>query len=137
MAFKPIKFDSGKVMNLPLGNAAVATKHSRMKMSSGYLVAGATDDDESEYIALETTTDATASDGGTYVNVLPIDGTIVFEALVGATPVQATHVGNDYGFTDADTVNFSDTTDKAFHVDSIVSATNKLVIGRFNRPSVA
>lgn len=108
-----------------------------MKMSSGYLVAGAAGDNEAEYIALETVTDATASAGGTYCDVLPISDDIEFEALTATTPVQATHVGNDYDFSDKNTLDLTATTDKVFHIDSIKDATNKIVKGRFNRPALA
>lgn len=135
--FRPVKFDSGKVRTLPMGSSAVATKYGHMKFASGYLVAGAAGDNEAEYIALETKTDATASNGGTLCDVLPVDDQVEFEALTSITPVQATHVGNDYDFTDSVTVDLAATTDKVFHVDKIVSAADKLVSGRFNKPALA
>lgn len=136
MSFKPLRFDQGKTMSLLMGTGQTLTKNNRCKYSSGYLVVGATGDDETEYIALETKTNSGA-DGAAECLVLPIDGTTQFEALVGATPSQASHVGNDYDYTDADTVNLSGTTDKAFHIDYIKSAADKIVVGRFNKPSVA
>jgi hypothetical protein len=137
MSFIPKMFDRGKICTLPMGASAVATKWGLMKMSSGYLVAGASGDDEVEYIALQTKTDATAVAGGSLVDVLRIDETIVFDALVSTTPVQATHVGNNYDISAVGTVDLGATTDKVFHIDSIVDATNKIVRGRFNKPAIA
>ena len=136
MAFKPRKFDSGKVLRLPLASSAGVTKHQLVKFSSGYITDAAAGDAEVEYLALETVTDATASDGGTSVDVLPIDDTMEFEMLCSTTPVQATHVGNDYDISDANTVDLGNHVDNVVHVDRIKDATNKLVIGRFIKPSI-
>ena len=135
--FTPKKYDAGKVKTLPLGASAVATKFGHMKFSSGYLVAGAAGDNEAEYISLETVTDATAVDGSTLIDVIAIDDVIEFEALTATTPVQATHVGNDYDFSDSLTLDLTGTTDKVFHIDRIVSAADLLVEGRFNKPAIA
>ena len=136
MAFQPIKFDSGKVVRLPLLASAGVTKHQLVKFSSGYITDAAAGDNEVEYLALEAVTDATAVSGSTFVDCLPIDGDTVFRALVSTTPVQATHVGNDYDISDANTVDLGNTMDKVFHVDRIVDATNLIVEGRFNKPSI-
>ena len=136
MAFRPVKFDSGKVRDLLMGNAAVATKYGLMKMSGGYLVAAAAGDNEVEYIALEGKTGA-ASDGGSSCLVLPIDEVVEVEALCATTPVQATHVGTSVDLSDAVTLDLTATTDKVFHIDKIVNATNKLVSGHFNKPAIA
>ena len=137
MAFVPKKYDSGRVRSLPLTASATCTKGGHMKMTSGYLAAGAGGDNEAEYIGLETTTDTTAVSGSTLVNVIVIDDEIEFEALTATTPVQATHVGNDYDFSDKLTLDLTATTDKIFHIDSIVSAADKIVRGHFNKPALA
>ena len=137
MSFIPKLDDSGKVQRLPLGASAVAVKHGHMKMSSGYLVAGAAGDNEAEYIALETVTDATAVAGSTLCDVLPIDDIIVWEATCATTPVQATHVGTDVDFSSKLLLDLTATTDKVFHIDAIVNATDKIVKGRFNKPAIA
>ena len=137
MAFKPIRYDSGKVKSLPMAASMSATKHQLCKMSSGYLADAVAGDNEVEYIALETKTDATATNAGSYLDVLPIDDEIDIEALTSIAPVQATHVGNDYDLTDLNTVDLDNITDKVFHIDEIVDATNKLVRGHFNKPAIA
>lgn len=137
MSFTPKKYDSGKVLELGLTGSATCTKFAHMKMTSGYLAAGASGDNEAEYIGLETTTDTTAVSGSTKVKVLPIDDTIQFVALTATTPVQATHVGNDYDFGASTYLDLTATTDKVFHIDAIVDATNKLVLGHFNKPALA
>jgi hypothetical protein len=118
MSFIPKDQDRGKIKTLPMGVSAVATKWGLMKMSSGYLVAGAAADDEVEY-------------------VIPIDETMIIDAHCGTTPVQATHVGNNYDIASVSTVDLTGTTDKVFHIDSIIDATNKIVRGRFNKPAIA
>lgn len=125
------------VKHLPLGASAVAKRFGHVKMSSGYLIEGAGGDNEVEYISLETTTDATASAGGTYIDVIPVNEVIEWIALTDITPVQATHVGTDVDFSDDLSLAISATTDKVFHIDNILSAADKLVIGRFNRPALA
>lgn len=136
MAFKPRRFDSGKVQNLGMSASTTFTKHQLCKMDGGYLSAAAAGDNEVEFVALEAKTSA-ATDGATKCLVLPIDDTVEFEALVSTTPVQATHVGNDYDLSDANTVDLANTTDKVFRIDAIKDATNTLVIGRFNKPAIA
>jgi len=135
--FTPVKFDSGLVLRLPVTASATITKFNHAKMSSGYLAAGAAGDNEAEYIALETVTDASGVSGSTMCDVLPMSDEVQFDALCSTTPVQATHVGNDYDFSTAAIVDLGATTDKVFHVDSIVDATNKIVRGRFNKPAIA
>lgn len=136
MSFTPKIRDDGKVRELPMGSSVTVTKYSHCKMSSGYLAAGAAGDNEVEYIALETKTNSGAA-GAVSALVIPVDETIIFEALTATTPVQATHVGNDYDFSDAATLDLTATTDKVFHIDKIVDATNKIVSGRFNKPALA
>lgn len=136
MAFRPKKFDSGKVKLLPLAASTTVTKHQLLKFSSGYLIDAASGDNEVEFIALETVT-AAATDGATSCQVLPIDGSIEVEALCGATPVQATHVGTVVDLDSELQLNLSGTTDKIFVIEKIVSATDKLVEGRFNKPGAS
>jgi len=137
MSFIPRNYDEGKVKSLPLTGSATATKYAHMKMTSGYLAAGAAGDNEAEYVGLETKTDATTNDGGTFAEVLKIDDTIVFDATCATTPVQATHVGNDYDFSSNLLLDLTATTDKVFHIDEIIDATNKIVRGHFNKPALA
>ena len=136
MAIRPITRFEGKVVSLPVTASTTLTKNNGCKMSSGYLAAAAAGDNEVEYIALETVTGG-ASDGDIYALVLPIDDETEFEALCGTTPVQATHVGNDYDLAGAASIDLTGTTDKVFHIDSIVNDTDKLVRGRFNKPAIA
>lgn len=136
MAFKPVRFDCGKVQRLLLAANTTVTKHQLLKYSSGYLIDAAAGDDEVQYVALENVT-AGSSDGATECDVLPIDEVTEFEALVSTTPVQATHVGNSYDLSDLNTVDLGNTSDKVFHIDRIKDATNTLVIGHFNKPAIA
>lgn len=130
-----IKYD-GKTKELAMGSGASVVKGSHCKMSGGYLVSGAAGDNEAEYIALETKTNSGAA-GAAYALVLEIDETIQFEAECATTPVQATHVGNDYDFSTAALLDLTATTDKVFHIDQIRNAALKKVVGHFNKPALA
>jgi hypothetical protein len=136
MSFVPLRNFEGKQKSLPMGSSVTLTKNSLCKMTSGYLAAAAAGDNEVEYVALETKTNSGAA-GAASALVLPIDDVMDFEALTGTTPVQATHVGNDYDLGAAASLDLTATTDKVFHVDSIKDAANKIVVGRFNKPAIA
>lgn len=136
MAFVPIRGFEGKEMELLMGSSSALVKGALAKMTSGYLQVAAAGDNEVEYLALETKSNTT--EGAARASVLPIGGDMQFEALCSTTPVQATHVGNDYDLaTDANDVDLAATTDKVFHIDSIKSVADKIVIGRFNKPAIA
>jgi len=134
--FKPINYDKGRVLTLLLGNAETITKFQLVKYSSGYIVDAAAGDSEVEYIALETVTDGTASDGGTTVDCLPICSGIKVEALTVTTPTQADDVGNSYDLAGANTLDLTATDDNVFHIDKLKNANDKLVIGSFNKPAI-
>jgi len=133
---KPVKQHLGKVINLPLAGSAVAVKYGAMKISSGYLVAAATGDSEVEFIALETKTDTSTTDGYLRVDCLPIDGAMEFDCLIDTTPAQ-TDVGKDVDLNGQSELDLDGTTDKVFRIDSVVNATDKIVRGRFNKPALA
>jgi len=131
--FIPLDHFEGMQEDLPATNATTFTKGALVKFSSGYLTNAAAADDEVEYLALESVlTTAT----GQLVKVLKISDDTVFQAECGTTPVQASHVGNDYDLASASTIDLTAATDKVFHIDSIVNAGDKLVKGRFNRPAI-
>lgn len=130
-------FDSGKVQSLPLAASTTVTKHQLLKFSSGYLIDAASGDAEAEFVALQTVTDATATNGGTYCDVLKIDEVTYFEVLCDNTPVQATNCGNSYDLDSALQLDLDASTDKIFFIESISDATNKLVRGHFNKPAIA
>lgn len=137
MAFVPKKFDSGKVAEHGVSASATITKGYVAKWDSGYISAGASGDNEVDFVSLQTVTDATAVDGSTKVLLLPVDDTVRFYATCATTPVQETHVGNDYDLASASTLDLTATTDKVFHIDAIVDASNKIVEGHFNKPAIA
>lgn len=136
MAFRPKKYDSGKVQLLPLAASTTVTKHQLLKFSSGYLIDAASGDNEVEFVALETVT-AAATDGTTLCQVLKIDEVTLFEVLTDNTPVQATNVGNSYDLDSALQLDLDATTDKIFFIEKIINATDKLVEGHFNKPAIA
>ena len=74
MSFIPLTRDEGKTASLPVTASSALVKNSRCKMSSGYLVTGATGDNEVEYISLETVTGG-ATDGAVNAIVLLVDET--------------------------------------------------------------
>jgi len=136
MSFVPVRDFEGKNMELLMGGSSALVKGALAKMTSGYLQIAAAGDNEVEYMSNETKSNSVA--GAASANVLPISGDMQFEALCSTTPVQATHVGNDYDLaTDANDVDLGATTDKVFHIDYIKSAADKIVVGRFNKPAIA
>lgn len=136
MSFKPVRFDRGKVERVPLASGVTATKWSLLKTSSGYFTNAAGADGIVEVVALETKTDATSTDGGTWCEVLVIDDTTEFDATTATTPVQATHVGNHYDIGSASALDLTASDDDVFYVRKIKDATNKIVRGNFNRHGI-
>jgi hypothetical protein len=138
MAFEPL--NDSKLLNDSfeglMGTGVTATRFKLLKYSSGYFVNAADGDDEAEYLALETKTNSGA-DGAAVVQVVSLNSNPKFKALCSTTPVQATHVGNDYDLDDDAIVKLSSTTDKVFHVDYIYDAANSIVVGHFNTPAIA
>lgn len=132
--FEPKQFDEGQLVRLEAATGQTFVKGDRAKHSSGYMVVGATDDDECYYIAMD---DVVTTADGEIVEFLRIPKVTIFEALVSATPVLATHVGNVYDLTGKVTVNLAATTDKVFYIEKIIDATNKLVQGFFMNPALA
>ena len=135
MAFIPKQFDDGQIVRLPAATGQTFVKGDRAKHSStGYMIVGATGDDESYYIAMD---DVVTTADGEMVEFLRIPNVIVIEALCSATPTLADHVGNVYDMTGKATVNLAATTDKSFYVEKIIDANNKIVQGFFLNPSLA
>lgn len=132
--FKPLRYDSGKLAERPATAAQEFVKYQLAKMSSGLLVTADAGDAEAEYIVMEGITVAADSDP---VLVLPIDDVMDVIATTATTPVQATHVGNDYDIGSNVALDLTATTDKVFHVEEIYSASDKQVLGRFNKPAIA
>lgn len=132
--FIPLERFEGMQRQLPGTSATVVVKGALLKFSSGYLTNASAGDSEVDYLALESKTLAST---GELVEVLAISGDTVFQAECGTTPVQASHVGNDYDLAGASTIDLTATADKVFRIDSIKNATDKLVIGRFNKPAIA
>ena len=136
MGFKPVRFDRGKVESVPLAYGVTATKWSLLKTSSGYFTNAANGDETVEVIALETKTDATSSDGGTWCEVVVIDDTMEVDALVSATPSRASHVGNHYDLSTAAALDLASSNEDVFYIREVRDATNKIVRGNFNRHAI-
>lgn len=136
MSFKPVRFDRGKVERVPLASGVTATKWALLKTSSGYFTNGASGDGTVEVVALETKTDATTSNGGTWCEVLVIDDTTEFDATCATAPVQATHVGNHYDLASASTLDLTASSDDVFYIRKVMDTTNYIVRGNFNRHAI-
>jgi len=132
--FDPKQFDEGQLVRLEAATAQTFVKGDRAKHSSGYMVVGATDDDECYYIAME---DVVTTANGEVVEFLRIPKVVVFEALCSAALVLGTHVGNVYDVTGKVTVNLGSTTDKVFYIEKIIDASGKIAQGFFLNPALA
>jgi len=132
--FIPLERFEGMQSELPATNSTTFVKGQLAKMSSGYLANAAAGDDEVEYLVDESVVTTSA---GQLVKVTKISDDTVFQAETGTTPVQATHVGNDYDLASSSTIDLTASTDKVFHIDEIIDASKKFVKGRFNKPAIA
>lgn len=136
MSFKPVRYDRGKVMRLPLAASVTATKWALLKGNgSGYLTNAASGDNAVEFVALETVTESTGSAGGAYVDVLPIDDVTQFDATCATTPAQS-NVFTHVDLSDAATLDLTASTDDIFYIEEVRDSGNKIVRGRFNKHAI-
>lgn len=129
MAFKPIQYDDGQTVSLPVA-ATTWNKYDAMAYSSGVLTrATAGQGTDVTHVALETVSSAaTANDRYLFLRVQGV----VFEADTNADPVASTDPGTYADLTDHDTLDESTSSDDLFFIEDIVGATtDKKVRGWF------
>ena len=134
MAFLPLSFEEGHLIQLPMGNggsSATYTKGQALKISSGYYVAAtAGQNTDVEAVCMEA---GTVTTNGTLLRCIPTRG-VKFVADCNTVPVQD-DVGTYADLTDSVTLDESTSTDDLFYIEDLyntqVSGVRQKVVGRF------
>lgn len=128
--FKPLQYDSGKLIKLPFSTGETVVKGQTVVADSdGYYITGASSAEDIRYVAMEAV--VTTADGQ---EVLCLETTGVrFEADTDANPAQ-TDVGTYCDLADKSTLNPDASTNDQFYIEKILGAVaDKKVIGYFTR----
>lgn len=135
MAFKVYR---GKTKTVPMGvtPSTALVKDTLVEFTSG-LIAAADADESADNIAgvLVKTIATTDSDYATSRQVgikIPVERHVIWEADATGFTVGGTDAGVEYGLSDSGTVDFTETTAKAFKVIEVVSATKVRGYLKFN-----
>ena len=129
--FKPLQYDSGKLVSLQYAISQTITKGMALVVTGGYLTEGATSSEDIRYVAMEDVT----TDGSSHTEglVLPVDG-VRFEATSDEAVAQA-NCGTRCDLATSLTINYDAVTEKVFFIEKLVGTTavTKTVQGYFNR----
>jgi len=127
--FKALRYDSGKMMKLPLAVSQTIVKGYALQWASGYLAIGTTASTDIRFVAME---DVTTDDSShTEILCLPVEG-VEFEADTDDV-VSVVDRGTYADLATGYTINPDSSTYDAFYIDEIVGAaeTSKIVRGHF------
>jgi len=114
--FKPLRYDSGKMMKIALAVSQTVVKGYALEWSSGYLQIGTTTSTDIRFVAME---DVTTSDSEhTEILCLPVEG-VEFEADCDAV-VSVVDRGTYADLATAYSVNPDSSSYDAFYIDEIV-----------------
>ncbi|MFA5158733.1 MAG: hypothetical protein WC451_06145 [Patescibacteria group bacterium] len=131
MSFRPIRYDSGRLCQLPLAVSQTITKGMGLKWSSGYLTVIETGSyQDTRFVAME---DVTTSDSQhTLITVIPTDPDIQFEAGCSHV-VSVVDRGTYADIATSGTIDPDGSTYNDFYVTDIVGAaeTSTTVLGYF------
>jgi len=129
--FKPLQYDSGKTIKLPLAISQTVVKGDALVWSSGYIAVAASTTEDVAFIALEDVT----TDGSSHTEclMLPVAG-VRFEADTDDV-VSIADRGTYCDLATKATINPDATTEKVFVIDEIVGTAevSKVVRGYFSR----
>ena len=126
MALKPIKFDSGKVVNMKTQATGTIAKWDGLDVSSGLLTRSTTS--RPKFVALET---GTTTGTSTFIDVVPVTDEVYFEVDTGSNTAES-QLGTKVVNTDHDTVDNTDTTNGYFLItENVGAAANKKARGYF------
>lgn len=129
MAFKPLKYDSGMLDEIPMAASSTVAKYDALVYSSGYLARATSGATGVHFVAMEDR--VTAGGENPKLLVIRTNG-VLFEADTNADPVVATDVGVIADLTDHDTLNESASSNDVFLITDVVGATtDKKVRGYF------
>ena len=136
MAFRPIQFDSGKLIKMPVTDATEVTKGDAMWYDSttGYLKLGTTGTTNVTHVAQETVTTTSA---GQKVLCIDVNG-VKFEADTTDAPVVADDVGTLADLTNEYALALGTSTHDVFYVERVkMPLTDKKVVGYFRQQTDA
>jgi len=128
--FKPLQYDSGKTMLVPVGSTQTIAKGDALVWSSGLLVVAGSTTEDVFAVSLQ---DAASLTSGTMILVLPVEG-IRFEADCDAV-VSTVDKGTRCDLATVATLNPDATTEQVFLIDELVGTeeVTKVVRGTFSR----
>ncbi len=128
MAFKPTRYDSGKVASLLTASSTTIAKGDALDFSSGYVQRATSGSTNIEYVAAEDM--VTASAAHKAILCIKTKGVDFIGDTAGSSS-QAL-VGTFIDLTDHDTLNQAASSTNVFFVENMVGATtDKQVIGHF------
>lgn len=128
--FKPLRYDTGKMMKIPLAVSQTVVKGDALQWASGYLEVGTITSTDIRFIAMEDVTTGTTAH--TECLVLPVEG-VEFEADCDDV-ASIDDKGTYCTLATKATVNPDlDTTYNAFYIDEIIGKeeVSKIVKGHF------
>lgn len=130
MAFIPMNYEEGKVVDLPMSTGeTVVVGQVSVADTDGYYITGVSSAEDIRYVALEA---AVTTADGERVRHIETEG-VRFLADTDAAPAQ-TDVGTWCDLADKSTLNPDATTNAQFYIESIVGAVGDLkVTGYFTR----
>jgi len=129
--FKPLQYDSGKTIKLPLAVSQTVVKGDALVWASGYIAVAASTTEDVAFIALEDVT--TGGSSHTECLMLPVAG-VRFEADTDDV-VSIADRGTYCDLATKSTLNPDATSEKVFVIDEIVGTAevSKVVRGKFSR----
>jgi len=129
--FRPLQYDSGKTISLPLAISQTVVKGDVLVWASGYLAVAASTTEDAYAVALEDVT----TDGSSHTAILclPVEG-VRFEADCDAV-ASIVDCGTRCDLATKATLNPDATSEKIFLIEKIVGTAevSTVVIGHFSR----
>lgn len=130
MAFLPVNYEEGHLVDLPMGNGGSSASYTvgqALKISSGYYIAATVGQNtDVEAVCMQA---GTVTTSGTLLRCITTRG-VKFVADCNTTPVQD-DVGTYADLTDSNTLDESTSTDDLFYIEKLYDAANKKVLGYF------
>jgi len=127
MALKPIKFDSGQVINMKTAATGTIAKWDGLDQTAGLLVRSTTG--RPKFIALET---GTSTGTSVFIDVLPVSDQVYFEVDTDSNTADS-YVGTKVINTDHDTINENETSSGYFLIcENVGAASDKQSRGYFS-----
>lgn len=129
MAFKAVRYDSGKVISLPAKASQTIAKGDGLKNNGGYLIPTVSGDNaDVEFVAMAAY--STSGTDGDLIRVIPVRG-VQFIVDCSNTPTQAQML-TAVDLSAAGTIDTSATTDQVFFAAALVgAASDKKILGWF------